>query len=626
MTVEHEPDLEKPASPPEDAPSQDIWARVKDHKVVQWALAYLGASLAIGQALELLASAFEWPNAVSRAVLVALIAGFPIALTVAWYHGHRALRRVSVGELSILSSLLFVGALLSAVALRRPDAPSAAGAEAAAPSATRPVPASAAAVPGAGPAPLPNKIAVLPCENQSPNPADAYFASGLHQDIIWQLDKLRNLTPIPRLAMLRYAGTGSAISEIAAELRVEALLDCTVRYANDRLRITAELVDSTGLETLWQDDYEPSLSDIANVFAVQADIATNIANALAVVFNPGERVLLAKPPTVSTDAYVLFLKGYDDPDYDRTIELFEQAVAADPNFAAPKAALAFLWASELSNTNYSSAVSPQQRGEHTARVRAYAKEALALDASIPFARSALTIESMLRWHWTEAYDGIVRARTASPNDVTQYDIFLLSYLGRHDEAMSVVQRGEQLYPNEPDNWIWRGWALGFAGRYAEAAAAFASAVTEAPGEQSLLPRDWLARMHISRGDRAAALEQLRLSEDIAAAAPQPMFLPMWAYLYGRSGEADDARRIFAEMQEREAAGTRFGAGGWATASLGVGDPDGALEWLERAAAKAENHELDEGFFNLMALRSNVTDDDTLREPAFAAVLKRIEGD
>ena len=626
MTVEHGPDPEQPTPSSAEPPlRRDFRARVKDHKVMQWGLAYLGAALAIGEAEQLLSSAFEWPNVVNRAVLAALIAGFPIALTVAWYHGHRALRRVSMGELSILTVLFFAGALLFAIALPRADAPSASGSPAAA-AAARPAPADAAPSLAGAATPLPNKIAVLPCENQSPDPADAYFASGLHQDIIWQLGKLRNLTPIPRLTVLRYAGTGRAISEIAAELRVEALLDCTVRYANDRLRITAELIDSTGLETLWQDDYESSLSDIENVFAVQADIATNIAAALSPALEPGERALLEKPPTVSKEAYVLFLKGYDESDYGRTIEFFEQAVAADPLFAAPKAALAFLWASELSNTNYRAAVAAAERAAHIARVRAYAEQALALDASIPFARSALAIESMLTWRWAEAYDGIVRAREVTPNDVTQYDIFLLSYLGRHDEAMSVVQRGEQLYPDEPDNWMWRGWALGFGGRYGEAAEAFAAAIAKAPGEQSLLARDWLARMQIAAGDHAGALEQLRLSENIAGAVRQPVFLPMWAYLYGRAGQAGDARRLFAEMQEREAAGSRFGAGGWAVASLGVDDLGRAREWLEKAAAMAENHELDEGFFNLMALRSNVANDDRLREPAFAAVLQRIKGE
>ena len=70
---------------------------------------------------------------------------------------------------------------------------------------------------------------------------------------------------------------------------MRALLGCTIRYADNRVRITAELIDSTGLQTLWKDDYEPSLTDIADVFAVQADIAMNIANALSVVFTPAER-------------------------------------------------------------------------------------------------------------------------------------------------------------------------------------------------------------------------------------------------------------------------------------------------------------------------------------------------
>jgi tetratricopeptide (TPR) repeat protein len=234
---------------------------------------------------------------------------------------------------------------------------------------------------------------------------------------------------------------------------------------------------------------------------------------------------------------------------------------------------------------------------------------------------------MLNWHWTEAYERIVGARQLAPNDVTQYDIFLLSYLGRYEEAMSVVQRGEQLYPNDPDNSMWRGWALGFAGNYDGAAAAFAPVVAEVRGEEGrLLARDWLTRMEIARGNEPAALEQLRLSENSAGTERQPLFLPMWAYAYGRLGRADDARRIYAEIEQGEAAGTRFGAGGWAMASLAIGDQERALEWLRTAADRAANHELDEGFFNLMALRANVTNDDVLRQRSFVDVLGRIKGE
>jgi tetratricopeptide (TPR) repeat protein len=289
--------------------------------------------------------------------------------------------------------------------------------------------------------------------------------------------------------------------------------------------------------------------------------------------------------------------------------------------------LAFLWATELINTNYSAAISPEARAEHQAKVIDHAERALELDATIPFARSALTLTAMLNWRWSEAYERVVRARDLTPNDVTQYDIFMLSYLGRYDEAMNVVQRGEQLYPNDPDNSMWRGWALGFNGNYDEAAETFAAVVDDVPGEEGrLLARDWLARMEIARGNRAAALEQLRLSEAVTAAAPQPLFIPMWAYAYGRLGQTDDSRRLVGEMQQREAAGARFGAGGWAMASLAVGDEARALEWLETAAAKAAAHELDEGFFNLMALRANVTNDPILQRREFVDVLGRIKGE
>lgn len=623
MTGEPDPGPQEPAAQPAETTDRiRVWERIKEHKVLQWGIAYLGGAFAIAQAQDLLANAFEWPNVVGRVVVVTLIVGLPIALTVAWYHGHRALRRISVGELSILSALVLIGALLFTIALRRADAPDASETQA-----LNVAPPPVVSSTSGGGNELPNKVAVLPCENLSSSPDDAYFASGLHQDIIWQLDKLRNLTPIPRLTMLRYAGTTLSSAEIAAELSVRALLGCTVRYADDRARITAELVDSTGLQTLWQSSYEPSLADIADVFAVQADIAMNIADALTVVFTPGERELLERPPTVSKDAYLLFLKGYEEPDYAKTIALFEQSVAADERFAAPRAALAFLWATELINTNYAAAVSPEARAARQAKVIDYAERALALDATIPFARSALTLSDMLNWHWSEAYERIVAARELTPSDVTQYDIFLLSYLRRRDEAMNVVLRGEQLYPEDPDNSMWRGWALGFAGNYEEAAERFAAIVDDVPGEEGrLLARDWLARMEIARGNDAAALEQLRLSEAVTAAAPQPLFMPMWAYAYGRLGQADDARRIVAAMQQRETAGTRFGAGGWAMASLAVGDEARALEWLEMAADKAAAHELDEGFFNLMALRANVTNDGTLRQRPFVEVLSRIQGD
>jgi TolB-like protein/Tfp pilus assembly protein PilF len=460
----------------------------------------------------------------------------------------------------------------------------------------------------------------------SPNPNDAHFATGLHQDIIWQLDKLRNLNPIPRRTVLTYAGTSMTIAEIAEELDVRALLDCTVRYANERVKITAELIDAAGAQMLWQDEYEPSITELADVFAVQAEIAMNIANALSVVFTPEEFALLVKPPTVSTEAYVLMLRAYEEPDLEKEADLMRQAIAADPTYALPYAVLAFRGATQLINSNMAAAISAAERAELEAQTREDAERALSLDQDVRFARTALSMISTVNWNWTDSYERFQRARTMTPNDVSQYDIFLLSYLRRFDEAMAAAARAAQLSPNEPTENLWRGWALGYAGRYDDAAHDFTTVVERRPGAQFLLGRDWLIRMQVARGNDAAALEQLRLSEQIAGTEREAVFLPSWAYCYGRLGEAADARRIFAEMEAREAAGTRFGVGGWAMAHLAVGDQSRALEQLRVAARKAAEHEPDEGFFALMALRMNVTNDDVLRQPEFAEVLARIEGD
>jgi pentatricopeptide repeat protein len=285
-----------------------------------------------------------------------------------------------------------------------------------------------------------------------------------------------------------------------------------------------------------------------------------------------------------------------------------------------------MWSSRLINSNAVAAIPVGEREELGVRVREYAGRALELDPGVPFARAALTMDALLNWRWAEAYDRFSGARAMAPNDVMQYDVFMLSYLERFDEAMAVANRADQLFPNDVFAYFWKGWALGYRGRYDEAAREFTAAIESGSGGAFLLARDWLARMEVARGNDAAALEQLTLSEQIAGADRQPVFLPMWAYCYGRLGQPAEARRIFAEMEEKESAGTRFGAGGWALAHLAVGNEGEALEQLRIAARKAAEHEPDEGFFALMSLRRNVTNDDVLRQPEFVEVLARVKGD
>jgi TolB-like protein len=159
-----------------------------------------------------------------------------------------------------------------------------------------------AAAPEASDAPavLENSIAVLPFENLSPNPDDAYFAAGIHEEILNQLTKISDLSVIARTSVMQYGGVHRPISEIARELRVGTVMEGSVRYAGDRVRITAQLIDAASGAHLWSEAYERQLQDI---FGVQLDIATQIADALKVELSPGEAADIATRVTENQEAY-----------------------------------------------------------------------------------------------------------------------------------------------------------------------------------------------------------------------------------------------------------------------------------------------------------------------------------
>jgi hypothetical protein len=202
--------------------SRTVWNRIVDHKVIQWSVAYLGAALALAQGQELLAGTFGWPGTVSRAIMIVLISGLPVAVTVAWYHGHRGLQRVTPGELGIISVLLLIGALFFGAAMRPYAARDAGPLNAAAvPNDGALLPSTSTAADASRPETdrLPDVVAVLPFRNLSPDEADAFFAQSLHEELILQLGGLRNLDVISRTSVMRYAETSLSAREIALSQR-----------------------------------------------------------------------------------------------------------------------------------------------------------------------------------------------------------------------------------------------------------------------------------------------------------------------------------------------------------------------------------------------------------------------
>src|SRR5580658_4768029 len=218
--------------------SASLWARIREHKVLQWSLAYLGAALALAHGQELVGHAFDWPEISNRIVIGALAVGFPVAVALAWYHGHKGLTRISAGEMTVVSVLLVIGAGLLMALVRTP-------AEQTEPqtNALRPVPAPAATLSTTGsPAstaapivtpvaatPRQHSIAVLPFVDMSEKKDQEYFADGMAEEITDLLARIPGITVMSRTSSFQFKGRNEDLRTLGASLGVAYVLEGSVR-------------------------------------------------------------------------------------------------------------------------------------------------------------------------------------------------------------------------------------------------------------------------------------------------------------------------------------------------------------------------------------------------------------
>jgi len=254
--------------------------RLRERKLVQWALAYVAAAFALIQVLDVVAQRFGWPEAVERGVIVALAIGLFVALVLAWYHGERGAQRVSSTELLILALLLGVGGALAWRLASRAEPVATAG---------------SANVAGASAAASadPHSIAVLPFVNMSGDKDNDYFSDGISEEILNVLAGVPALRVAARTSSFSFRDGKREAPEIASELHVRLLLEGSVRKQGERARITAQLIDASNGFHLWSQTYDRDLKDI---FAIQDEIAAAIANELKVKIGGADEIAAKKPP------------------------------------------------------------------------------------------------------------------------------------------------------------------------------------------------------------------------------------------------------------------------------------------------------------------------------------------
>ena len=185
-------------------------------------------------------------------------------------------------------------------------------------------------------------VAVLYFENQSGGKEDEYFRDGMTEDVITELSKMTQLQIFPRSEMLAFRDKPSTAPQVGQQLGAAYVLEGTIRRAGNRLRITAQLVESATRHSVWAERYDRQLED---VFAIQDEIARSIAQALRITLTPQEEKTIGVKPTENTEAYDFYLRGKSyarRQDIDYALQMFEHAIQLDPNFALAHAGIAHL--------------------------------------------------------------------------------------------------------------------------------------------------------------------------------------------------------------------------------------------------------------------------------------------
>jgi len=474
----------------------DLWQRLKQRKLVQWALAYVAAAFALLQGIDIVAQRFGWPDAVERWLIIAIAVGFFVALVLAWYHGERGAQRASGTELLILALLLAIGGgalwrFGKVPQAATPIAPVAASGSGAAVAATV----------------IPEKsIAVLPLVNGSGNQDEQYFSDGLSEDLITALSQFAGLKVISRDSAFQFRHSTDSSKMIGEKLGVAHLLEGSVRRAGGEVRISAELVNAADGSTVWSQHYDRPYTDL---FKLQDDITRAVADALKAELLSGNGAVVQsdRPPSGNLDAYNAFLQGNayyahgDEAGARKAIEAFSHAIVLDPHYARAYAALSRAW-SRLGGAFLGGAA--QRQAYDTARTAV--DKALQLDPDSAAAYLSRGYLAYFEFDWPRAHADFQRALQLAPNNSdTKYNFGALqSTLGQLDQALDLTR---QALTTDPQNGSWH-YALSqyllAVGRTNEAEQAIQTGIALTPQNAAL--HEQLAIIEILRGNTGAALQ------------------------------------------------------------------------------------------------------------------------
>ncbi|HEV3392533.1 MAG TPA: tetratricopeptide repeat protein, partial [Chthoniobacterales bacterium] len=428
---------------------------------------------------------------------------------------------------------------------------------------------------GAGASELPQKsIAVLPFDNLSRDPDNAFFAEGVQDEILTRLAKIADLKVIARTSTQRFKSTPDDLPKIAKQLGVMNILEGTVQKAGNQVRVNVQLINALTDAHLWADTYDRKLTDI---FAVESEIAKTIAETLQARLTGSEKSSIGKAPTANPEAYELYLRGRffwnkrNGDDLRKAIDYFNQAIAKDPNYALAYVGLAD---SYLLFPNYA-AVSPV---DSIPPARSAIKKALELDDSLAEAHASAGLLATVELKLQPSIDELKRATDLKPNYATAHHWLALAWMtvGNFDSGIAEARRAVELDPlsliiNSDFSWLYL-----CARRYDEAEAQARKVLEIDPN--FFLAHYYLGEILQFKGRPIDAIAEYQKAFDLTN---DPYPLAALGQIYARTGRAEDARKILAQLNEE--AKSRFVAPyAKALVLIALGEKARAIDELERA--------------------------------------------
>ena len=432
-----------------------------------------------------------------------------------------------------------------------------------------------------------NRIAVLPFANMSADPNDEYFSDGLTEEMISTISRIKDLKVIARTSAMGYKGSYKKVSEIAAELTAGSILEGSVRKVGGRLRITVQLIDSKTADYIWSQTYDRGFEDI---FAIQSDIAQNVAHALRTqLLSDFAPQLRKNGSSETTEAYNHYLKGKyfwnqrELDGFNRAIKEFEDALRLDPAFAQAYAGLADTYLL-------------LGRNGHVAPKFAYpkaietAQKSIALDARLPDPHVTLAaIRQEYEWKWEEAEKEFKDAIELNPSNPIAHSWYALclGHTGRIDDGIREARLAQELDPLSPRAHCAASEEYLFARDYDGAIESAEKALEISPSFGGAF--GYRAYAYVEKGmyDKAIADFQ-EAGKHFGARA----VMGRLGHVLALSGKRDEANHILKQLQDESSkkippkspfiapppdTGLDIGL-----VYIGLGDKEKAIEWLGRA--------------------------------------------